>query len=296
LLVQKLNGGDSSVTYAVNEFFSSTSDYNNFYTTNLYLATAEGNLYVNLSDFRSGTGLDLHSKENAVSFVSDTDLHLAGASANDTSLTGIPVSEVIDDIDGQPRDGLRPYIGADEISVSIRVNLKFFIEGFFDEASNMQVPDTVRVYLRNTLSPYNITDSASEIIDSNGEGLFRFENAPGGTYYIVVKHRNSIETWSKNGGEILTAGQYSAYDFTNSITQAYGNNLILKGSKYCIYSGDVNQDGVVDGTDTQLIDNDAYNFANGYVNTDTDGNSFVDGSDAIISDNNAFNFVSVIRP
>jgi len=35
--------------------------------------------------------------------------------------------------------------------------------------------------------------------------------------------------------------------------------------EFAIYNGDVNQDGTIDGTDTQIIDNDAYNFESGYI-------------------------------
>jgi hypothetical protein len=63
-----------------------------------------------------------------------------------------------------------------------------------------------------------------------------------------------------------------------------------------MYSGDVNQDGVVDATDVSAIANDASNFIVGYVLSDLTGDNFVDGSDFAIADNNAANFVSVIRP
>lgn len=67
------------------------------------------------------------------------------------------------------------------------------------------------------------------------------------------------------------------YDFTSSAASAYGSNLVLKSGVYCVYSGDVNQDGTVDGTDTQLIDNDSYNFNSGYLATDVNGDNFTDG-------------------
>jgi len=195
---------------------------------------------------------------------------------------------------GAPFEGSgRTYL---YLSLRIKLIMNAFLQGFYDPVSNNQVEDTIKAYLRNSSSPYEIVDSDKSILSSNGIDTIKFGNAPPGNYYIVVGHRNSIETWSRSGGESLTPGTTSYYDYTNSISQAFGNNLTLKGSKYCIYSGDVNQDGVVDGTDTQLIDNDVYNFVIGYVRTDIDGNNFVDGSDAIISDNNAFNFVSVIGP
>ena len=58
----------------------------------------------------------------------------------------------------------------------------------------------------------------------------------------------------------------------------------------------MNQDGTIDATDVALIDNDAANFAGGYVVSDLTGDDFVDGTDFAIADNNAANFISVIRP
>ncbi|MBK8984019.1 MAG: hypothetical protein IPM38_17300 [Ignavibacteria bacterium] len=116
-----------------------------------------------------------------------------------------------------------------------------------------------------------------------------------GNYYIAVTHRNSIETWSKLP-QSFASGNTVQYDFTNSITKSYGDNLVLKSGKYCIYSGDVNQDGTVDLSDLSLIDNDANNFESGYVKTDVNGDGIVDLTYAAITDNNAFNFVSRSTP
>lgn len=80
------------------------------------------------------------------------------------------------------------------------------------------------------------------------------------------------------------------------MNKAFGNNIVIVNGKACLYSGDVNQDGTIDATDLSMIDNDAFNFATGYVLTDLNGDGIVDGSDAVIGDNNAFNFVSAIRP
>ena len=87
-----------------------------------------------------------------------------------------------------------------------------------------------------------------------------------------------------------------SYDFTLSASQAYGTNQILKGSKYCIFNGDVNQDAVVDVSDIVVIYNDAGNFVSGYVSTDLTGNMFVDISDVVIAYNNSNNSVQLIRP
>lgn len=181
---------------------------------------------------------------------------------------------------------------------TVTINISAAVEGFINSVSGkMNMRDTVRAYLRSINFPFNVLDSSSAVIDSSSlTGVFKFYNITSGTYYIQLKHRNSIETWSRAGGELLVFGGIYNYDFTDADNKAYGNNLVLKAGKYCIYSGDVNQDGTIDLNDIQLIENDTYNFVSGYVATDVTGDNAVDLSDAVIADNNAFNIVSVTRP
>ncbi|MEO8211138.1 MAG: hypothetical protein ABI840_11320, partial [bacterium] len=150
------------------------------------------------------------------------------------------------------------------------LNIPIFLEGFYNSLTNAMVSDTVKVYLRNTTIPYALVDSSKSVLSSSGIGTFNFSNISNGTsYYIIIKHRNSIETWS-SAGNIFTSGTLT-YDFTTAANKAYGNNQIQIDNspvRFGIYSGDVNQDGVVDVTDASLIDNDLYNFASGYVATD----------------------------
>ncbi len=112
-----------------------------------------------------------------------------------------------------------------------------------------------------------------------------------------MNHRNSIETWSAN--PVTFAGDTLAYDFSTAANKAYGDIMIQVDAspvRFAVYSGDVNQDGSIDGSDNGLVDNDAYNFISGYVVTDVNGDGIVDASDAFIVDNNSSNFVSVVRP
>ncbi len=67
-------------------------------------------------------------------------------------------------------------------------------------------------------------------------------------------------------------------------------------TKYCIYNGDTNQDGIIDGFDLSMIDNNILNFANGYLSTDINGDGFIDATDAQIAGNNAYNFIGKITP
>jgi hypothetical protein len=178
------------------------------------------------------------------------------------------------------------------------LNLTAFMEGFYNSASNILIIDTVKVYLRNATAPYTLVDSTKSLLNSSGTGTFTFSYpANGVNYFIVIKHRNSIETWSKTA-QAFTAGSLT-YNFSTLNTQAYGNNMKQVDAspvRFAIYSGDVNQDGTVDATDVSTIDNAASIFVSGYVVTDLTGDDFVDGTDFAIADNNAANFVSAIRP
>lgn len=181
----------------------------------------------------------------------------------------------------------------DNIS-TITVNLYIGIEGFWNGTT--QVSDTVTAELRSSSSPFNTVDVSSTVVTSGtGYGTFVFTSAPAGSYYIVVKHRNSLETWNASPIIMSAGGNYN-YSFTSSDSQTLGNNTILKSGRYCNYSGDVNQDGMIDGTDFAMVDNAAAVSLSGYVTEDLDGNNIVDGSDKLIVDNNSYNLVSVVTP
>jgi hypothetical protein len=183
-------------------------------------------------------------------------------------------------------------------SPGMLLNLTMFIEGFYDAGNNSQVSDTITVELRNSKSPFAIEDVAKAVVSSLGNAAFRFGSAPNGNYYVTVRHRNSVETWSAVP-KSLSRINPSDFILSLSATQAFGGNQKLVDNlplRYAILSGDVNQDGTVDGTDVSTIDNDASNFVSGYVVTDLTGDEFVDGTDFAIADNNAANFVSIVRP
>lgn len=175
------------------------------------------------------------------------------------------------------------------------LDLTMLIEGFYDQNSNQMVRDTVRVYLRNTTNPYAIIDSAKGYLTSSGTQSFLFNNAVNGTnYYIQIKHRSALETWSKTGA--MFTSNYMAYNFTTDSAKAFGNNMTKRGSRWVLYGGDVNRDGFVDVSDLSLIDNDVNGFLSGYVVTDLNGDDFVDVTDLAIADNNSTAFVGRITP
>lgn len=175
---------------------------------------------------------------------------------------------------------------------------KILIEGMYDSTSNRIVSDSVCTYLRRNFSPYELIDSAKSVFDSNGCGSFKFHKAANATgYYLVIKHRNSVETWSSVKTKFIA--NFLNYDFTDSSSRVYGDNLVRVDHDpvaFAIFSGDPNQDGSVDLSDVALVFNDAFAFVTGYFSSDINGDNLTDLSDLIITINNSSEFVGAIRP
>ncbi|MEO8664773.1 MAG: hypothetical protein ABI462_04690 [Ignavibacteria bacterium] len=161
---------------------------------------------------------------------------------------------------------------------------------------NSYIGDTATVEIRSTVSPYPIIAMQKAKSDSTGKFSITFADpiATGVPYYIVIRTKNGIETWSKVGqtwsGETLT------YDFTSAATQAFGNNQKLKCGKYTIFNGDVNQNGVINLADILLISTDATNFVTGYKVTDLNCDNITNLLDILIAFTNSANFVVRIIP
>jgi large repetitive protein len=158
------------------------------------------------------------------------------------------------------------------------LNLKVYLEGFY-KGPGLHVRDTIRVYLANATTPFALKDSSLAYLDSNGTALISFEKAPNGVYYIIIKHRNHLETWSSNAMSFAT-GLTTNYDFTNLITKAYDNNMKQVGSAYVLYGGDANADGFVNPADYEVFK--AQFGTDGYIQADFNGDTFADGYDTPI--------------
>ena len=183
-------------------------------------------------------------------------------------------------------------------SNAIKVQIIAALEGTYDQNTFSHVrEDYITFYLKSSAPPYNTIDSTSLYMYTCFlTNMVIFKNAPDGNYYIAVKHRNTIETWSSAPVSLTNGISWSSYNFTSSSANSYGNNVVQKGSVWCFYTGDVNQDGIIDATDVSEVDNDAYASLSGSINTDLNGDYFVDASDLGIVDNNAYNAVTAITP
>ena len=168
------------------------------------------------------------------------------------------------------------------------------IEGFYNGTT--MVSDTVTVELRNSISPYTIVDQTKIFLNTNGQGTGGFYNAVNGTlYYIVLKHRNAIETWSSLP-QTFTANTMT-YDFTTGSDKAFGNNLKLIGTKWCIYGGDTNQDGFINSTDVNSVFTANVSGSTGYIPTDLNGDMFTESIDLnLVFINSSIGIQSIIPP
>ena len=178
------------------------------------------------------------------------------------------------------------------------INLSLASEGLYNPLTNQHNrQDTVFAYLRELSSPYNIIDSSEAYIDRYTlKATLSFSKAPKEVLYVEIKTKNTIAAWCV--WNILQSDNLNL-DILRYPEDVLGSNekrINLALNYYGLYAGDVNQDGIVDGTDTQLIDNDANAFVTGYSIQDLNGDNFVDGTDALLAGNNADNFVSVITP
>jgi len=163
------------------------------------------------------------------------------------------------------------------MSLGLPLNLKVYLEGFWNGTT--QVADTIGVYLALGTSPFTLVDSAKIVLGTAGTTNQTFTRVSTGNYYIVIKHRNHLETWSANPVS-LTAGTPVTYDFTTGATQAYGSNMKQVGSVWVLFGGDPNMDGSIDAFDVPIFLGQFGML--GYLSADFNGDESVDASDVPI--------------
>jgi len=190
------------------------------------------------------------------------------------------------------------------------LTVKAFLEGLYIGSGTMKqaqdvggarwlpgVSDVVTIELHDATSPYAVAYTFGNLDISTG-GIVTTNTIPAtitGSYYLVIKHRNSIATWSADPIDFSSSA--IDYDFSTSASTAYGSNLKTEGGGvYAIYAGDANQDGIVDGSDMAAIDNASTAVMVGYHTEDLNGDGIVDASDMAIIDNNSTAVISTRKP
>jgi hypothetical protein len=167
-----------------------------------------------------------------------------------------------------------------------------------NEFGNPQFPgyaDQITVQLRNAGNYGLVEFSATVLLNTSGTAIVTgFPQSITGDYFITVKHRNSIETTTaipvSFSGEIIDQDMLAPAD-------VYGGNLqLFIDGVYAIYTGDVNQDGVVDTADMTDVDNNSQYYIDGYLPTDINGDGTTDTDDMTRVDNNSDQYISIMLP
>jgi len=219
-------------------------------------------------------------------------------------------------------DTLLNYVGCDSIvtlnlhvsSCTFSIGVRVFIEGFYQSNSTSMVPllynlslssdsnatDTILVSLwdsANLSIPYA---SYSGIVNKYG---FVFIQVPGSilnrSFYISLNHRNSFEVWSSMP---VRCNDSTIFDFTISDSVAYGNGFhspmkLLPDGRFGMYSGDVNQDDIIDAQDLDIVWQATNSVpSNFYYLTDLNADEIPDAQDIDILWLNSLGVLSVSRP
>lgn len=100
----------------------------------------------------------------------------------------------------------------------LNLQVSLLIEGLHSGSGGSMVPvvgtalsDTVRIELRNAQSPYNFVQTLTGVPNLSGQVSFTLPGTMlGQSYYLVVRHRNALETWSKLP---VTLGSTTNYSF-----------------------------------------------------------------------------------
>ena len=181
------------------------------------------------------------------------------------------------------------------------VNIKMNIQGYYDTDAHAMRPvkynqsysDTIGDYTYgNTTdvegitvelhdaSDYSLVATTTAMLHTDGTAVATFGTAPTGSYYVVVKGSNILQTWSATAQTV--GATPLTYDFTTSASQAYGDNMIeLESGVYGAYSGDLSgldsvQDDYIDLYDYSNWETDSNNGAFGVYITDLNGDGYVD--------------------
>jgi hypothetical protein len=190
------------------------------------------------------------------------------------------------------------------------LNMKAYLQGLYagdgvmhkaQSETGDQFPgntaDQVTVELHNA-GDYSIVEHTFDNVNISTNGDISISPVPeslSGEYYITIKHRNSITTTTAN--PVSFSESDVSYDFSTSASKAYGDNLLeMDDGYFVVFSGDVNQDGVVDTADMTPVDNDSAGYLSGYLVSDVNGDGIVDTADMTTVDNNAAGYVGSVTP
>ncbi len=195
----------------------------------------------------------------------------------------------------------------------VNLQLHLMIQGYYNSSSTM-VPvlmnegvssdstlvDTLIVELHTPTAPYGLVASQQTLLHTDGTASCLFPYFTGsyyiaGSYYVVLRHRNGIETWS--AAPVAFSSTNVLYDFANASSKAYDNSMLaMEPGVWALYSGDINQDENIDLFDLIVLEEATNNFLYGYYPSDVNGDGNCDLLDVAYIEPNTFDFVFSAHP
>ena len=272
-------------------------------------------------DYASGLTYKIQSSHDGLSWTDESWINASG-NGNNGGLVSTPITNNLGSVtyiawvlEGNHYNMDYWYVDnvtIEGISSDKTLNLSLFIEGFWNGAGMNQAQDvdqdenifnkfsgttvdTLSVYLAEANAPWAIVYAAHAVsINTGGSMVIPVPAAFTDSYYIVIDHHSSVETWSALPVDF--SGSAISYDFTSAAGQAYGSNQKPTGTAWALYSGDVGDDEYIEFLDVVAIYNLSVAGFFGYTLFDLDGNGYVEFLDYIIAHNNNVNGVGMNTP
>ncbi|MBK7762366.1 MAG: hypothetical protein IPI46_03205 [Bacteroidetes bacterium] len=188
----------------------------------------------------------------------------------------------------------------------IALDVKLLLQGYYT-GSGMMAPvlfnqgmstdtllcDSIDIELHTYLPPFEMIAAKKTALMRNGNATAVF-TCPSDFYFVVIKHRNTIDTWSS---EPILLGYPVVNDFTENLSFSYGENVKeVESGVWALFTGDINHDLNIDLLDMATIEGDINNFMSGYYPTDINGDGNVDLLDYPIPEENVLNFIYSVYP
>ncbi len=181
----------------------------------------------------------------------------------------------------------------------IKLDITAYLEGLYSNTTNEMnvaydgntnspkwsnnVADKIDIELHSEVHPHGAVFNQRNVdLSINGTASINVPSTFNSNYYIGIKNRNHLETWSAIP---IPFNTYSvAYDFTSSMLQAYGigTQTLVSSNKYAFIAGDVNQDGMIDLNDFIVFEPELISGTMGFNVTDFNGSGYVDLDDFVV--------------
>jgi hypothetical protein len=215
----RTNAGGTGTHYGImiNNLLSTSRNYNDYYTNGsggvfgTTTGTSAGN-QTTLNDWQIATGRDTNSISKNIFFVDAPagNLHLNGSSIGDTDLKGIPITGITTDIDGDPRNAIAPYIGADEGDIVLSISENPSSPVGFKLHQNYPNPFNPVTVIRYSLSEnsfvslkvYDVrgTEVATLVNENQNQGSYNYQlstvnyQLSSGIYFYTLIANNIAQT------------------------------------------------------------------------------------------------------